>query len=108
MVRKPDTSEEHQFEFPPVRQAQGIGQGPERQGERPMTGKMRSVDLSFLPLPALRGERVGVRGCLHERGTRTYAETPPHPDARCRANPTSPRKRGEVDPSRAPVQLGAP
>jgi hypothetical protein len=35
-----------------------------------------------------------VRGSLHRF---VLADSPPHPDSRCRANPTSPRKRGEVN-----------
>src|ERR1700723_1717968 len=36
MVREPDSAEEHQFEIPAIGQAQGIGQNPERQGQRPI------------------------------------------------------------------------
>src|SRR5207244_2397605 len=45
---------------------------------------------ALLPLPALRGERVGVRGSLHERAC---GESPSPGLLR---NPTSPRRRGEV------------
>src|SRR5215510_12654664 len=46
----------------------------------------------MLPLPALRGERVGVRGAL--RGLSSWTA----PLTR-RFAPTSPRKRGEVEPA---------
>ncbi|EJW09818.1 Excinuclease ABC subunit C [Rhodovulum sp. PH10] len=49
-----------------------------------------------LPLPA-GGERVGPRG----GGASVSEETPPHPDSMPAAsNPTSPRKRGEVEETR--------
>jgi hypothetical protein len=34
---------------------------------------------ALLPRPALRGERVGVRGWLNKRRTRGEAPTPPNP-----------------------------
>jgi hypothetical protein len=49
---------------------------------------------SSLPLPALRGERAGVRGSLHKR---ERVKSPPHPDRIVRCDPTSPRGRGEVE-----------
>src|SRR6266516_212327 len=48
----------------------------------------------LLPLPALRGERAGVRG-LSPRAVHAVSAVPPHPDRK--GDPTSPRKRGEVE-----------
>src|SRR5215813_13652692 len=39
-----------------------------------------SCDLTLLPLPAFRGERVGVRGAAQEMVRDGLGETPPHPE----------------------------
>src|SRR5438046_2581570 len=60
---------------------------------------------ALLLRPALRGERVGVRGSLRETDGCEYAVRAPHPDSRLGANPTSPREeRGEVTLTSAPPQ----
>src|ERR1700724_3110430 len=60
-----------------------------------------SGDPSFLPLPALCGERVGVRGSLDSgtRGESPLTRLLPTVPRIARRNPTSPRKRGEVQPN---------
>src|SRR5260370_17902128 len=57
-----------------------------RQASRPKWGR-----LALLLLPAC-GEKVGMRGTLSRL---RLADSPPHPDRKC--DPTSPRKRGEVN-----------
>src|SRR6202790_1810850 len=54
-----------------------------------------------LPRPALRGERVGVRGSFHAFGR---AESPPHPKP---SASTSPRQRGEARKRRLSMNRGA-
>src|SRR5260370_42327198 len=55
---------------------------------------VRTVHQQSLPRPALRGERVGVRGASANSEDEVRAVTPPHPET---SSPTSPRKRGEVN-----------
>src|ERR1700722_14565231 len=43
MVREPDSAEEYQFEIPAIGQAQGIGQNPERQGQRPINEDKNTI-----------------------------------------------------------------
>ena len=58
----------------------------------------RNDDLCALPRPAC-GERVGVRGTLHNSG---FADSPPHPDraGRCSASP----ERSDLSPQAGEVK----
>src|SRR5258708_39324889 len=62
-----------------------------------------SGERSLLPRPALRGERVGVRGCFHKFRTWVRAVTPPPPP--CFSHPPPPPPRGGGGGTRRPLHL---